>query len=391
MRLRHFLTAAVLAVSPLLASAEPSYKYSVQGYPGFYGSAAAACRSAAGQYASPSKLTFTHISTLSNNPDIGGCHATGFNTETGLLLFGGKPFLFAQWGRDISQCNQGQESDLLFRVGWGQYYSGSGGTIEVEGGHSVTPLPPIKKAPGDICQNGCSAFMTTTNDQYVDLSTESNGTVEILQESTYYFTGGVCNEGPPNTDLNGDRPDLGDGDGPGDTDSGDPGDGNDDPPGIPPSKPNKPPKPDQDNDQGGPGGQGGANSGNDDNDQEPTCGYGDLPPCNTRIDETGTPHDAGDRMETNKLNNEYTKLDNALDDISKKSDKDTSWGVTPGWFQSGSCSPFQFGDIKGQAFRIDYCVAMPYARAVSTFLWVVVTFFAITGMVSRTVGAGARS
>jgi hypothetical protein len=250
----------------------------------------------------------------------------------------------------------------------------------------------METPPQMVCLGGCQAFSGAggLGSQYADMSTLSDGHVQIVQDVEYMTTGEGCSQPGPNTDLSGDNPGDG-GDGGGDTDSGDPGDGNDDPPGQPPNKPPKPPKPDPDNNSGGPGGGGGPDGENDDNDREPRCGHGNLPPCNARIDETDTPRDAGERMGTKKLNNEFTKLDNALHDISNKSDKDTSWGAVPGWFNSGSCTPFQFGDIKGESLRIDYCVALPFARAVSTFMWVVVTFFAITGMVSRTVGAGARS
>lgn len=289
-----------------------------------------------------------------------------------------------------SACKKGEEYDLLFKIGWANFYSGRGGTIDLDGGGSVTPLPPIQDPPGDICYQGCSAYMTVKKDQYVDKAAMENGNVPILQDATYYETGESCKEGKPNTDLAGPPPPPHDPGCTGPNCGTSPGGGNDKPPAEPPKKPGAGPDKPGHQDQG-PGGGGGPKPGNSDNDAKPVCGVEGKPACTTRIDESGTPTDAGGRMGTEGLNNEWSKKDSALDRIRDASDKNTGWGATPGWFASGQCQPMSFGDFMGVDLRIDHCVAMPYARAVSTFLWVVVTFFAITGMVSRTVGAGARS
>ena len=141
----------------------------------------------------------------------------------------------------------------------------------------------------------------------------------------------------------------------------------------------------------GPGGGGGIGDPDvpNDNDTEPNCGIGDQPPCNTKIDESGTPRDGGDRMGTERLNHDFTKLDNVLPKIYDRSDKDTTWGVVPSWFGSGSCTPFSFGDIHGVPFTINHCVAVPYAQGAATFMWVVGTFFAVLALVFRSIGGSS--
>jgi len=96
-------------------------------------------------------------------------------------------------------------------------------------------------------------------------------------------------------------------------------------------------------------------------------------------------------MGTDGLDREMDKADGILGDIKDKSDKDTSWGVTPSWFVSADCEPWQFGDFKGTSIRIDYCPAVPYAKGATSFIWLVASFFATLAMVGRTVGAGSRS
>lgn len=295
----------------------------------------------------------------------------------------------------VGKCEDkaGDFISKLFRIGWARYYANSSdGSIALEGGGSVTPIPPIKNPPLSACLDGCQAFAghTGKGPQYADKQTLENGNVEILQSVEFMYTGKSCVQPDPNTDLNGDNPGApsGGGDNEGDPDKDPDGDGGD--------KPDKPPKPEDDPPGGdkphGPGSGGGSTDPNapNDNDTEPSCGSGTLPPCNTRIDETGTPRDGGVRMSTDRLNNDMTKLDNTLHGIGESSSKNTSWGITPGWFNSGQCQPMKFGTFMHQDMTINHCVAEPYARAVSSFLWIVATFFAIIGMVSRTVGGGSR-
>lgn len=90
-------------------------------------------------------------------------------------------------------------------------------------------------------------------------------------------------------------------------------------------------------------------------------------------------------MNRDNINNQYDKLSDGLNKVWTRSDKDTSWTV-PGWFGSGSCTPWNFGAIKGQSFVIDYCPAVPLAKGATTFAWVVVTFFAVLAMVARSIG-----
>ena len=94
-------------------------------------------------------------------------------------------------------------------------------------------------------------------------------------------------------------------------------------------------------------------------------------------------------MGTERLNHDFTKLDNVLPKIYDRSDKDTTWGVVPSWFGSGSCTPFSFGDIHGVPFTINHCVAVPYAQGAATFMWVVGTFFAVLALVFRSIGGSS--
>lgn len=299
---------------------------------------------------------------------------------------------------NLCEAKMGQETTLQFKLGWAMYFNNpDGGTIRTADGGSVTPIPPMGKPPFEICQAGCVAVggSTSSHGQFADMSTLANGHVQIVEVRDYSFNGKECTNNT-DTDLSGSNPgsdggqpgggDGGDGD---DGDGGDsgggsggdpPGGGNQNPPGTPPA-----PNPDG----GDPGdGPGGGSGGNNDQITEAQCGVAGKPPCTAQIDETGTPTGPGDKMNRDNIDRQYDKLKDGLSSIWNRSDKDTSWGVVPNWFASTGCTPWSFGDIKGVGFTIDYCPAVPYAKGATTFMWVVVTFFAVLAMVGRTVGAG---
>ena len=300
------------------------------------------------------------------------------------------------------EAKMGEAQMLQFKLGWAMYYNNpDGGTIRTSDGGSVTPVPPMGKPPFQVCLGGCAAVggSTSSQGQYADLATLANQHVQIVENREYAFNGKECTSDGPETDLSGENPGAdgdngggGDGDGDGDGGGGDdggggggddnPGGGSQDPPGTPPK-----PKPDG----GEPGdGPGGGSGGNNDPQSEAACGVAGKPPCNTQIDESGTPTGPGDKMNRDNIDRQYDKLKDSLGSIWNRSDKDTSWGVVPDWFASTGCTPWSFGQLKGGvALTIDYCPAVPFAKGATTFMWVVVTFFAVVAMVGRTVGAGS--
>lgn len=82
-----------------------------------------------------------------------------------------------------------------------------------------------------------------------------------------------------------------------------------------------------------------------------------------------------------------------LDSIKNKSDKDTSWGTVPTWIEHGQCAPWDLGvmELPGHSIPlvINICVIEPYVVGVTSFLWVVATFFFTIAMVFRVTTATA--
>lgn len=117
-----------------------------------------------------------------------------------------------------------------------------------------------------------------------------------------------------------------------------------------------------------------------------TCGLPGKPPC--KIDETGTPgpEASNGATSTDGLNGAFDTAVARIHEVTSPDGKDTSWGVTPTWFDSTSCSPFTLGTLPepiNREITFDICPVIPYVNGVMNFLWVVVTFFAIVSMTFR--------
>lgn len=114
-----------------------------------------------------------------------------------------------------------------------------------------------------------------------------------------------------------------------------------------------------------------------------TCGLPGKPAC--KIDESGTPSGEGFGNDAKgTLEGEWSKLDQLITGIGSKGDKDTSWAV-PSWFSPGACKPWNLGTIPelSVTFSVDLCPHMPMINGILNFMWVVGTFFACLGMISR--------
>lgn len=380
--------AVLMAVFSLSATAATrEYKYEGDGSDTWYTGRGIACQAwRMEKLAEPNKVNVTAVT---DAPDTYRCEARfkeggGFAAHVALL-----------W-REAGTCQEGNTQKIEFKIGWAQYFNTpDGGQIPLANGtSSVTPLPPQGKLPLDACVGGCRYYYDGGEQYWVNPDTLSQGNVQRYASARYKSSDMECTEST-DTDLSGDNPGPPDTDPGNPDDPGDPGD-NDNPGGNNGENPGggNSGGPDHntgdggdpgDDDSNGPGG------GNNQNPAEPQCGVGGKPPCNTSIDESGTPSGPGDKMDTGKIGEQFDKLRDQLDRIKNKGDKDTSWGVFPSWFRTGSCQPWNFGAFGATTLSIDYCPAVPYAQAAASFMWLVVTFFAVTGMVSRTLGGGARS
>lgn len=406
----------VAAIYPTLALAFPappaSSEYSADGGVSWYRNKAQACNNYVSKVNETAQFQWTVIST-----DPTCSIKNQYNTSHGPYQIRGVPPVcprnstlsgsecvcnsgYRESGNKCVQegvCRDGEMTDLEFKIGWAFYYNDpqTGKNPLNDGQSSVTPVPPQAKIPLDVCYNGCWHYYNGDERYWVDSSQIDSGVVPRFGSAEFRSSDMACTK-PFESDLAGDKPD--DPEEP-DSDDGEPGGGDDDddnPEGEQPGG-GRGPQDDVDNNPGGddedagddpnngPGG------GNNQNPAEQQCGVAGKPACNSKIDETGTPSGPGDKMDTGKLGTEFDKLRNQLDRIGDKSTKDTSWGVVPSWFRTGGCSPMNLGSSGPINFTIDYCPAVPYAQGAATFMWLVVTFFAVTGMVSRTLGAGARS
>lgn len=327
---------------------------------------------------------------------------------------GGQCRCAADFVEDGGQCWAGcddkedQLSNRMVQTGWARWYPDGTGQVPLQSGGTANVLSGPAAAPATICSGGCRMRkIGGVLDNWVESGSIAGQTVPMYSEFQYQFTGGICGADPDFTGtVAGPRPPDGGASGPaaGDGGKGDPGQATD-----PGDKPGT-----SGSGQGGGAGEGsgsgpgsgeggaagsGAGPGKgggigggivNDNNAERLCGVGDLPPCNTLIDETGTATDGGERMSTEDLNHEMTKLDNVLPGIYERGDKDTSWGVVPAWFDSASCTPWDFGEfIGGINLTVDYCPAVPYAKGAASFMWLVVTFFAVLALVFRSVGGAS--
>lgn len=347
----------------------------------------AACKAAATKQSQSGSANIKYTSHFwySYDPNNGACKGTYTDKATQQPLFGGEPQVYTMLGRtgEASVCEAGRERKFVVPLGWTNDEAGV-----VSAGAAMVG--------GQVCLNGCAVTPEAIKDVFTRPSepADDKGNKLVYGEYVGKTTGASC-EGttdfpePPKPPSD-DDDDGGGGSGPGDDDD---DDDDREPPGDD-CEGEKCGDPGPKKDPAGPG-SGGSQGGvgdpdlPDDNNTESSCGGPGQPPCNTKIDETGTPRDGGERMSTERLNSEFTKLDNLLPDIYDRSTKDTTWGVTPSWFGSGTCQPFSFGDFMGQAFTINHCVAAPYAQGAASFMWVVGTFFAILALVFRSVGGSS--
>lgn len=130
----------------------------------------------------------------------------------------------------------------------------------------------------------------------------------------------------------------------------------------------------------------------DDKKEQQNCGAPGQPKCG--IDESGTPSGRGAfDSSRDSLNANADKMMGGLDSIKNTSDKDTSWGVVPTWIDHGQCAPWDLGvmELPGKSIPlvVDICVIEPYVVGVTSFLWVVATFFLTIAMVFRVTTATA--
>ncbi|OGP01275.1 MAG: hypothetical protein A3E00_13780 [Curvibacter sp. RIFCSPHIGHO2_12_FULL_63_18] len=122
-----------------------------------------------------------------------------------------------------------------------------------------------------------------------------------------------------------------------------------------------------------------------------TCGLPGKPAC--KIDETGTPT-TPTKDGQSELTDGKKQLDDTLTAIKDKSDKDTSWGITPTWLQSGaSCHPvvlMTFPAFLGnKQITLDICPHLDTIYLLMNALWIVWTFSAVLSMVRSSTTAGA--
>lgn len=138
---------------------------------------------------------------------------------------------------------------------------------------------------------------------------------------------------------------------------------------------------------------GSSGSGNGDGDDKGgRCGAKGQPPC--KIDETGTPDGEGkfDSL-MDKIGQDHQERMDALNDIKKTGDKDTSMGFTGGfqWLQHKPCMPWNLGRIPIMTATIDIdvniCAIEPFIAPVMNFLWILGTLFATVYRVSAVMGA----
>ena len=118
-----------------------------------------------------------------------------------------------------------------------------------------------------------------------------------------------------------------------------------------------------------------------------TCKGSPDQPCNVKVDESGTPSDGGEAMDTTALGEAMNQQHEGLQKIGAEK-PDTGWSFTPGWLQSGSCSPYVMGTIKGQTLSIDYCPAAEIGRAIMAFIWGVAGVFLCARLVFKTFTGG---
>lgn len=129
---------------------------------------------------------------------------------------------------------------------------------------------------------------------------------------------------------------------------------------------------------------GGGGSGEGENTGPKECGTPGRPKC--QIDETGTP-DGKDAFNTagESLTSAFEDATNQLSNITKSDDKDTSFGQgATGWFTPGACESLNLGDMNGIPLVVNFCDQVSAASNITSFIWVVSTFFGILWLVFNT-------
>ena len=134
----------------------------------------------------------------------------------------------------------------------------------------------------------------------------------------------------------------------------------------------------------GTGGGGTGTGGNNITVNVDTCGIPGKPKC--QIDESGTP-DGKDAFKSagEALSGAYEDATSQFSEITKADDKDTSFGEgARGWFTPGACEALNLGDMNGIPLVVNFCDQVAAASNVTSFIWVVSTFFGILWLVFNT-------
>lgn len=282
-------------------------------------------------------------------------------------------------------CSRGDEVSLIWKVGWavsdskGGYTDDQGGKWSAKG----TAVPPTS-----ACYSGCQlegAVWASPDALYLDPAGSGN-TRALLQGVNYAATGATCNGSDPQRDIAG----------------------------PPPDSNYQPPKGDTPPTSGGLTGNGAAGSSGSGGSGGGSGGSGTGTDKPGSVTGSSTTTHADGSKSTTEINLELkmpqekfegspdgTKATDAygaaLDALQSKLGNDVagvanSYGINlglPSWLtaSNGSCAPTTFGSIHGESVTLDWCPAVPYARAASGVIWMIGMFFAFLALIRRTTAA----
>lgn len=114
---------------------------------------------------------------------------------------------------------------------------------------------------------------------------------------------------------------------------------------------------------------------------DPPCGIPGKPPCDVKIDETGTPSDGANRLDDDKTNFNTIRptFDQAISDIDDISAPDWTWTFA---LPTG-CSPLPMGAF---GFEIDICEFQPTIHDLMSLVWVAAGIFGLLGLLRNALG-----
>lgn len=282
-------------------------------------------------------------------------------------------------------CSRGDEVSLIWKVGWavsdskGGYTDDQGGKWSAKG----TAVPP-----SSACYSGCQfegAVWASPDALYLDPA-GSGSTRALLQGVNYAATGATCNGSDPQRDIAGPPPDSN----------------------YQPPKGDTPPTSGGLTGNGaagssGSGGSGGGSGGSGTGTDKPGSVTGSSTTTHADGSKSTTEISLELKMPQEKFEGspDGTKATDAygaaLDALQSKLGNDVagvanSYGINlglPSWLtaSNGSCAPTTFGSIHGESLTLDWCPAVPYARAASGVIWMIGMFFAFLALIRRTTAA----